>query len=223
MSQIHIFRFAVCRHGHMIYSSEGKPSRNNCETCGSEYLYKCDNCGETLPDAFRSKVSFSSGKPISSPKIPNHCRGCGSSFPWYIETGEELTVPFDFWEFLHPSVTGVAKGRFESGHYADSVEAALKALNLAVKGVFKNKTQRELDGVALMRQAFRPNDPVILLDDLSTETGRSIQQGYMDLYAGAIAGIRNPKAHDNLVIDEDRAIHHLFVTSLLFKKLEERL
>jgi len=119
-------------------------------------------------------------------------------------------------------VANAARKRYESGHFADAVEAALKALNVTVKTIYQEKTGEELDGVTLMRKAFSPNRPVIILDNQDTQSGRDIQQGYMDLFAGAMAGIRNPKAHDIIEIDEGRAIHHLFLTSLLFYKLDER-
>jgi uncharacterized protein (TIGR02391 family) len=135
---------------------------------------------------------------------------------------EETQNTHDFWDLLHPSVVGVARKRFENGHFADAVESALKALNSTVKKIYLKRTGEELDGVRLMRKAFAHEKPVIVLDDLSFETGRNIQQGYMDLFAGAMSGIRNPKAHDNIDIDEKRAIHHLFVASLLFYKLDER-
>ena len=35
----------------------------------------------------------------------------------------------------------------------------------------------------------------------------------MFLFAGAMEGLRNPKAHANLNIDERWAMHHLFVVS----------
>ena len=78
-------------------------------------------------------------------------------------------------------------------------------------------------GDASMGGSSRQHEnPVVFLDDLSRETGRNIQQGYMDIFAGAMSGIRNPKAHDNVELDEQRAFHHLFVASLLFYKLDER-
>ncbi len=43
----------------------------------------------------------------------------------------------------------------------------------------------------------------------------------MEIFAGTITGIRNPKAHDNIVIDEKRAIHLLYLASLLMYKLDE--
>jgi len=43
----------------------------------------------------------------------------------------------------------------------------------------------------------------------------------MLLFAGAMRSIRNPKAHANIEIDHVRALHHLFVASLLMSKLDE--
>jgi len=129
----------------------------------------------------------------------------------------------DFWARLHPTVVQVSKPRFDSGHYADAVEAALKELNQRVKDHVRRKTGKELDGAGLMTTAFSPNNPIITLADLSTEDGKNMQQGYMQIFAGAMTGIRNPKAHSNVVIDEQRAIHYLHLASLLHHVFDERL
>lgn len=132
-------------------------------------------------------------------------------------------VPDDsFWSLLHQGVMKTAKGRFEAGHYADSVEAALKELNSVMKALVKKATGKELDGADLMHQALSPKNPIIILDDLGTESGRNQQMGYMEIFAGAMTGIRNPKAHENLTITKERAMHHLFLASLLFNRLDER-
>jgi len=127
------------------------------------------------------------------------------------------------WSLLHSKVIIAAKPRLDAGHYADAVEAAFKELNGVVKEMVIKKTGQELDGAPLMQKAFSPNPPcVVVLDDLSTESGRNIQQGYMQIFAGAMTGIRNPKAHANMTITKERAIHFLFLASLLFQKLDER-
>jgi uncharacterized protein (TIGR02391 family) len=127
-----------------------------------------------------------------------------------------------YWKILHPVVSKVAKSRFDAGHYADAVEAALKELNNIVRAVVKKKKAgKELDGSDLMNFAFSVKSPVIKLDDLSTISGRNIQIGYMQLFAGAMTGIRNPKAHANISITPERAIHFLFLASLLLSKLDE--
>jgi len=59
------------------------------------------------------------------------------------------------------------------------------------------------------------------LDNISTKTGRNIQIGYMQLFSGAMTGIRNPKAHNNLTITPERAIHFMFLASLFMYKLDE--
>jgi uncharacterized protein (TIGR02391 family) len=128
----------------------------------------------------------------------------------------------DFWNDIHPKITSIAKSRFESRHFADAVEAVLKEVNSTVKDIVKRKTGNELDGAPLMRRAFSLNNPIIVLDDLSTESGKNIQQGYMEIFAGSMIGIRNPKAHDNINITDNRAKHFLYLASLLMHKIDER-
>jgi len=127
----------------------------------------------------------------------------------------------DFWTIIHHTIIETSNKRFEDGQFADSVEAALKAVNTRVKDCTKSRTGKELDGAKLMNFAFSLDNPVISLDDLSTLTGRDVQVGYMQIFAGAITGIRNPKAHENMVINESQAIHRLFLASLLMSKLDE--
>jgi uncharacterized protein (TIGR02391 family) len=129
----------------------------------------------------------------------------------------------DFWSRLHPSVVRVAKDRFNASHYADSVEAAFKELNSKIKAYMKRASGNEYDGADLMCRAFTPNDPVIRLADLSSQDGQDIQKGYMQIFAGSMTGIRNPKAHSNITIDTRRAIHLLHLASLLHFVFDERI
>lgn len=127
----------------------------------------------------------------------------------------------DFWSIIHKDIIKVAKNKFEDGYYADAVESAFKEINKRVKEIVKNKTGEELDGASLMYKAFSEKTPIIILDNLSTETGRNIQKGYMQIFAGAMIGIRNPKAHENIIISKERATHFIFLASLLMYKLDE--
>jgi uncharacterized protein (TIGR02391 family) len=126
------------------------------------------------------------------------------------------------WDLMHPLVVKIARPRFESGHFADSVEAALKEVNDIVRQIVIEQTGEELDGSDLMNRAFSPKKPIIILDDLNTTTGKNIQVGYMQIFSGAMTGIRNPKAHANIKIDATRGLHFLFLASLLLFKLDER-
>ena len=64
---------------------------------------------------------------------------------------------------------------------------------MRVKTIYKERALEEKDGARLMQSAFSPNNPIIKIGDISTETGRDIQQGYMEMFSGAMKGIRNPK------------------------------
>ena len=72
-----------------------------------------------------------------------------------------------------------------------------------------------------MNRVFSVKDPIIELDDLTNESGVNVQKGYMQMFAGAMTGIRNPKAHANVVITKEEAINSLFFASLLMEKIDK--
>jgi len=73
-----------------------------------------------------------------------------------------------------------------------------------------------------MGKAFGGSRPLIRLADLSTETGRNIQEGFRFLFMGAVRGIRNPDAHELFrALDEDEALERLALASLLMRRLDE--
>ena len=74
-----------------------------------------------------------------------------------------------------------------------------------------------------MQAAFSVQNPIIKLGDISTETGTNVQQGYMEMFAGAMIGIRNPKAHNNQTISKADAIRKLHFASMLMYKLDNEL
>lgn len=127
------------------------------------------------------------------------------------------------WDNIHPQINSVAKGRFDNGHYADSVEAAFKEVNSRVKSIYRNRTSVEKDGAKLMQAAFSVQNPIIKLGDITTETGTNVQQGYMEMFVGAMIGIRNPKAHCNQTISKSDAIRKLHFASMLMFKLDNEL
>jgi uncharacterized protein (TIGR02391 family) len=128
-----------------------------------------------------------------------------------------------FWEFLHPRISALARPRFEAGFFGDAVESSFKEFNDAVKRIVRDADGRELDGANLMNTAFSPSKPVIKLTPLGTETERSEQQGYMQIMAGAMTGLRNPGAHGNLNPDSSKTLHLICLASLLMRRLDERI
>lgn len=127
-----------------------------------------------------------------------------------------------FWEFVHPRICAIARPRFEAGFFGDAVEASFKELNDAVKRIVRDTDGQDLDGSRLMTRAFSPEKPIIRLSPLATESDKNIQQGYMQIMAGAMTGIRNPKAHGNLNPDSSKTLHLIALASLLMHKVDER-
>jgi len=143
---------------------------------------------------------------------------------YYISSSMEsndIGLKNSFWPNIHSEIIGVSQKLFNDGYYAEAVFSAFKEVNIRIKNIVKNKTGEELDGKSLMLKAFRLKNPIIKLNDCLTETERNIQEGYMHLFAGSIQGIRNPKAHDNIKLDENRAVHFLYLASLLMYKIDE--
>jgi uncharacterized protein (TIGR02391 family) len=52
----------------------------------------------------------------------------------------------------------------------------------------------DVDGAALMQKAFSPNGPVLKFNDLSNQSDRDEQLGFMNMFSGAVSGLRNPRA-----------------------------
>ena len=73
----------------------------------------------------------------------------------------------------------------------------------------------------LMTQTFSPKNPVLLLNALANQSGLDEQQGYMHLFHGAMLGIRNPSAHEEVAFqDPTDALENIGFISLLFRKLD---
>lgn len=127
------------------------------------------------------------------------------------------------WDYLHPKVSAIAKERYLNGYFADAVEAAFKEIEVNVrKALYTIDAEKSISStVTLMTTVFSDNTPILELCDRSTVTGKDIQKGYMYLFAGAMSGIRNPKAHENTTISKEEAMQKLMFASLLMHKLEQ--
>lgn len=124
---------------------------------------------------------------------------------------------FDKMQF-HPKVVETSKSLFETGHYAQAIFEAFKAIN----NFAKEKTGQYLDGKDLMAKVFREQGPLIKLNKLKTQSERDEQEGFKFLFMGAMVGIRNPKAHDNVIqTDPYRTLEYLSFASLLMRRIEE--
>jgi uncharacterized protein (TIGR02391 family) len=102
----------------------------------------------------------------------------------------------------------VSRSLFEDGYYALAIEEATKFVNNLVKdgsGGVKDKNGNDLDGSKLMARVFSKDKPVLMLNDLGTQSEIDEQIGYALILQGTMIGIRNPRAHEHAYLDEP---HH---------------
>ena len=135
-----------------------------------------------------------------------------------VSSGSESGRPLRAYEGLdlHPEISRAASDLYRDGHYANAIEDAVKAINALVR----MRSGVELDGTALMQTVFSPKAPVLCFNDLQDQSDRDEQQGFMMMFAGAVAGLRNPRAHKLIKDDPERALEFIAFVSLLAKLLD---
>lgn len=107
-----------------------------------------------------------------------------------------------FYEFvLNDGLRAKTEKLYLDGHYARAVEEAYKYIDNLVKKR-AGKLCKADSGTKLMQEAFSPNNPILMLNKNVTRTEQDEQLGYMQIYAGCMLGIRNPRAHDTDIEDE---------------------
>jgi hypothetical protein len=57
-----------------------------------------------------------------------------------------------------------------------------------------------------MQQAFGGADPLLRFNDLADKSDQDEQTGFMMMFSGAVAGLRNPRAHKLIKDDPERAL-----------------
>lgn len=114
---------------------------------------------------------------------------------------------------LHPEISAAAADLFRDGHYANAIVDSVKALNALVR----YKSGLELDGSNLMEVAFSPKNPVLRFNDMADQSDLDEQKGFMFMFSGAVAGLRNPRAHKLIKDDPERALEFIAFVSLLAK------
>lgn len=128
------------------------------------------------------------------------------------------------WELIHPQITKVSQKLFADGHYSNAACDAFIEINDRVKKIYKahHPDAVELpDGQTLMNKVFADKEPVLKVCDLSDETGKNMQAGTRFMLTGAMAALRNPKAHANIELEKEDAMRRITFASLLMYKIDE--
>ena len=115
-------------------------------------------------------------------------------------------------------ICDVSRTLFCDQHYARAVEEAFKCLNNLTK---EKSGMTNKDGADLMNQVFSANNPILRLNKFGSKSEKDEQLGYMQIYAGSMTGIRNPRAHEHDLRDDPKvALELLVIANHLMRKLD---
>ena len=70
-------------------------------------------------------------------------------------------------------------------------------------------------GVGLMHQVFNSKNPLLLWNPLRTQADRDEIEGFRNIFAGAMQGIKNPLSHQVDNQDPWRALNHIILANYL--------
>lgn len=126
---------------------------------------------------------------------------------------------------LHTWIWSGAKSLWQSWHYREAVEGAIKKLNAETQ----NKVgRRDLSETDLFKQSFSLDDPKLgkarlrRMKDDGSDTYRSVQRGAMNFAEGVFAGIRNPLSHEaDQELSEQQALEYLATLSVLARWVDK--
>jgi len=107
---------------------------------------------------------------------------------------------------------------FLDGHFAQGVAEAAKVM----RDVLREASGLNLDGDQLAGKALNPDNPLIVLGDLSTETGKSRQRGVMLIAQGIFGAVRNPLAHHRIVLRPAEARQMVAMIAFVVEAVEAR-
>ena len=136
------------------------------------------------------------------------------------KTEEPQITPKKVYDILkfHPRIVKASRSLFRSGHYPEAILNAFRCIEIFAK----EKSGLKKRGVDLMHKAFNEKNPAIKLNRMQEDFEIDEQAGFRFIYAGAMMGIRNPKAHAEVQQrDPYRTLEYISLASLLAKRLEE--
>lgn len=156
-------------------------------------------------------VNHPTNSTVKNQKSPNQHQ---QNFNFYYDEKLEISIK----QFLHPLIHETSYHFFLNGHYR---EAVLNSF-VAIFDLVRERTGLDLDGARLAQKAFSADNPLLMLSDTSTDSGRNEQTGFMNIFCGAYQGIRNPNAHTlEHDLNQNKAAQYLIFASLLAARVTE--
>lgn len=119
---------------------------------------------------------------------------------------------------IHPRIRKASQKLFLDGHYPSAILEAFKQVEIVVK---EKAAIRGKFGTVLMQEVFSANNPILRVNENMTDSDEAEQKGFMMLFSGAILGIRDPKAHSDVVQNDPIAtMQYLGFASILCRMVD---
>lgn len=116
-------------------------------------------------------------------------------------------------------IRSVSRDLFASGHYSLAVQESFKAVE---KFIQTKAEAKGMSGTTLMNTVFSTKAPKLFWSKRVTQSERDEQLGYMQLYGGAMLGIRNPVTHEFDWIDDPLvSLELIFFAQHLLRKAKQ--
>lgn len=126
---------------------------------------------------------------------------------------------------FHPWIWDGASSLWQSGHFREAVEGAIKKLNAETQNKLGRHDASEID---LFKQAFsldvpHPGKPRLRrMKDDGSKTYKNMHLGAMSFADGIFTAIRNPASHEaDLDFSEQEALEYLAALSVLARWLDD--
>ena len=132
---------------------------------------------------------------------------------WGVLPLSELDI-HELHDELYPAVILYGDGYFD--------EAVRKASQRFINRVRERTGRLDLDGKAIIDQAFSSKDPLLEFSDRETSTERNEHDGFRYLAVGLACGLRNVLSHeDEYGLDPISALEWLAFISAMHRRLDD--
>jgi uncharacterized protein (TIGR02391 family) len=122
---------------------------------------------------------------------------------------------------VHPQILEYCKAELVEDNYFHAVLEATKGIATYIRKI----TSLESDGASLIDEAFSVSSPLIRINDLSTESKKSEQKGFINLAKGLFGTFRNPTAHAARIewnMSKDDALDLFVLASYIIRRIDNR-
>jgi uncharacterized protein (TIGR02391 family) len=159
-------------------------------------------------------VNFQTNTILAAKRLNDELRSIGVVVP--IERSEPTVVSLYDELITDTTLRKKTEKLFKDGHHARAVEEAYKLIDNAVK----RRSGVDDTGAKLMNAVFSPDNPRLRLNAGVSASEKDEQRGYMQIFAGIMTGVRNPRAHESDWEDtEQRALQLIVFANHLLERI----